>query len=84
MPEVREKTKAPEMNRCGPVLPLKPICIQDGRPSLRPGTPGGSEESHPQAGTRAYYKYAEESDAAHPLTWVPGRYTLEGELVLLE
>ena len=25
-----------------------------GRPSLRPGTPGGSEEPHPQAGTRAY------------------------------
>jgi radical SAM superfamily enzyme YgiQ (UPF0313 family) len=25
-----------------------------GRPSLRPGTPGGSEERHPQAGTRAY------------------------------
>jgi hypothetical protein len=26
--------------------------------------PGGSEESHPQAVTRAYYKYVEESDAA--------------------
>jgi error-prone DNA polymerase len=25
-----------------------------GRPSLRPGAPGGSEEPHPQAGTRAY------------------------------
>ena len=25
-----------------------------GRPSLRPGTPGRSEEPHPQAGTRAY------------------------------
>ena len=31
-----------------------PIWILDGRPSLRPGTPGGSEEPHPQAGTRAY------------------------------
>jgi hypothetical protein len=40
--------------------------IQDGRPSLRLGAPGGSEER----------------DAAHPLTWVPGRYTLEGESVL--
>ena len=35
-----------------------------GRPSLRPGTPGGSEEPHPQAGTRAYYRYVEEGDAA--------------------
>jgi phenylalanyl-tRNA synthetase beta chain len=26
----------------------------EARPSLRPGTPGGSEEPHPQAGTRAY------------------------------
>jgi hypothetical protein len=26
--------------------------------------PGGSEEPHPHAGTRAYYKYVEESDAA--------------------
>jgi hypothetical protein len=26
-------------------------------------------------------QYVEESDAAHPLAWVPGRYTLEGELV---
>ena len=25
---------------------------------------GGSEEPHPRAGTRAYYKYVEESDAA--------------------
>jgi hypothetical protein len=40
-----------------------PICIQDGRHCLRPGTPGGSEEPHPQAGTRAYYEYVEESDA---------------------
>ena len=34
-----------------------PICIQD-------GDRGGSEEPHPQAGTRAYYEYVEESDAA--------------------
>jgi hypothetical protein len=41
------------------------------------------------AGTRAYWKYVEESDsaasckdAAHPLAWVPGRYTLEGKLIL--
>jgi hypothetical protein len=40
-----------------------PICIQDGRPSQWLGTPGGSEEPHPQAGTRAYYEYVEESDA---------------------
>ena len=62
-------------------LALIPICIQEGRPSLLPGTPGGSEEPHPQAGTWAYYEYVEESDAAHPLTWVPGRYTLEGKSV---
>jgi hypothetical protein len=37
---------------------LIPICIQDGRPSLRPGTPVGSEEP-----TKAYYEYVEESDA---------------------
>jgi hypothetical protein len=28
------------------------------------GDRGGSEEPHPQAGTRAYYKYVEESDVA--------------------
>jgi hypothetical protein len=33
------------------------ICVQV-------GDRGGSEEPHPQAGTRAYYKYVEESDAA--------------------
>ncbi len=50
-------------------------------PAFRPGTPGGNEEPHPHGGgARAYYKYVEESDAAHPLTSVPGRYTLEGEL----
>ena len=29
-------------------------------------------------------EYVWESDAAHPLTWVPGRYTLEGKLVSFE
>jgi hypothetical protein len=40
-----------------------------GRPSLRPGAPGGSEEPHPQAGTRAYLVYVEESDSASEASW---------------
>ncbi len=38
---------------------LIPIRIQDGRPSHRLSTPGGSEEQ-----TQAYWEYVEESDAA--------------------
>jgi hypothetical protein len=43
---------------------------------------GGSEEPHPQAGTRAYFGVRRGERRRHPLTWVPGRYTHEGELVL--
>jgi hypothetical protein len=35
----------------------------------------------PAGGVRqAHHGWQEESDAAHPLTWVPGRYMNEGEL----
>jgi hypothetical protein len=32
------------------------------RPRLRPGTPGGKEEAHPQTGARAYDWCVEETD----------------------
>ena len=32
--------------------------------STRKRVPGGKEEAHPQAGTRAYYRYVEETDDA--------------------
>ncbi len=36
---------------------LIPICIQDGRPSLRPGTPGGSEDCLSRANRCADFQY---------------------------
>jgi hypothetical protein len=60
--------------------------IQDGRPNLRPGAPGGSEEM--MAIAIAKYpvrKHPVRTQPPHPQAgtrWVAGRYTLEGELVL--
>ena len=45
-----------------------PICNQDGRPSLRPGTPGGSEEM-----TQAYSEVRRDTRKR-----VPGRSDNEG------
>ena len=55
---------------------LIPIRIHD-------GDRGGSEEPHPQAGTRAYLGGTSRRTTQHThRRWVPGRYTREGESVL--